>query len=195
MPTTSYMGGQVRRREDPRLITGSATYVDDIVLPNMAYLAVLRSPYPHARIVRIDASAALERPGVLAVITGDEVEDLVPPQQGVGEGGPPPRQPLATGTVRYICDGVLALVATDRALAEDALERVSGERIRVVAAGRTDSGVHARAQVLSFRSEWKHSPGELQRAWNVNLPAAIAIRSLAVTDEGFDARRSARANG
>ena len=126
MPTTSYMGGTVRRREDPRLITGSATYVDDIVLTNMAYMSVLRSPYPHARIVRIDASEALSRPGVLAVVTGDDVADLVPPRQGDsdGESGAPARAPLAAGKVTYVGDPVLALVATTRAQAVDALESV-----------------------------------------------------------------------
>jgi tRNA pseudouridine38-40 synthase len=75
---------------------------------------------------------------------------------------------------------------------EDALERVTGERIRVVGAGRTDTGVHARAQVLSFQADWKHTLAELQSAWNANLPASIVVRSLSVADEGFDARRSAR---
>ena len=83
--------------------------------------------------------------------------------------------------------------ATIQGALEDALEHVSGERVRVTGAGRTDAGVHARAQVLSFRTEWKHSLEDLQRAWNANLPAAIAVRSLSVADEGFDARRSARA--
>lgn len=126
MPTTSYMGGTVRRREDPRLITGSATYVDDIVLTNMAYMSMLRSPYPHARIVRIDASEALSQPGVLAVVTGDDVADLVPPRQGDsdGESGAPARAPLAAGKVTYVGDPVLALVATTRAQAVDALEAV-----------------------------------------------------------------------
>lgn len=171
MPTTSYMGGQVRRREDPRLITGSATYVDDIVLPNMAYLAVLRSPYPHARIVRIDASAALERPGVLAVITGDEVEDLVPPQQGVGEGGPPPRQPLATGTVRYIGDGVLALVATDRALAEDALELVVVEYEELPGVGDPEAAMQPDAPQIhehagyNVEERWNHTLGDVDAAF------------------------------
>jgi len=126
VPTTSYMGGTVRRREDPRLITGSATYVDDIVLTNMAYMSVLRSPYPHARIVSIDASEALSRPGVLAVVTGDDVADLVPPQQGEsdGESGAPARAPLAAGKVTYVGDPVLALVAGTQAQAVDALESV-----------------------------------------------------------------------
>jgi carbon-monoxide dehydrogenase large subunit len=126
MPTQSFMGGTVRRREDPRLITGSATYVDDITLPGMAYMAMLRSPHPHAIIKDIDASAALAIPGVLAVVTGEEVADLVPPRQGEqeGESGPPPRAPLAAGKALYVGDPVAVLVAIDRSTAEDALEAI-----------------------------------------------------------------------
>ncbi|MDQ2743689.1 MAG: xanthine dehydrogenase family protein molybdopterin-binding subunit, partial [Chloroflexota bacterium] len=126
MPTTSFMGGTVRRREDPRLITGSATYVDDITLPGMAYLAVLRSPYPHARINGIDTSATVALPGVLRVVTGEEVAELIPPSEGEqeGESGPPARAPLATGKALYVGDPVAAVVAISRASAEDALETV-----------------------------------------------------------------------
>jgi len=126
MPTTSYMGGTVRRREDPRLITGSATYVDDMSLPGMVYMTVLRSPYPHATILSIDSSEALAMPGVLTVITGDEVQHLVPPRQGDedGESGPPSRTPLAVGKTRYVGDLVAAVIASDRGVAEDALEAI-----------------------------------------------------------------------
>ena len=124
MTTTSFMGGRIRRREDPRLITGSATYVDDVVLPAMAYVAILRSPHPHARILSIDPSEALNRPGVLAVVTGEEVADLVSEQETEGEAGPPPRPALAVGVARYVGDPVASVVATDRALAVDALESI-----------------------------------------------------------------------
>jgi carbon-monoxide dehydrogenase large subunit len=129
MPTTSYMGGTVRRREDPRLITGSATYVDDIELPGMLHLAVLRSPFAHARILSIDSSAAKELPGVVAVVRGEEVQDLIPPAEseakGEGESGPPPRIPLAVEVTNYVGDPVVAVVATEAAIAEDALELIS----------------------------------------------------------------------
>jgi len=128
MPTTSFMGGTVRRREDPRLITGSATYVDDIELPGMLHLAVLRSPFAHARILSIDSSAAKELPGVVAVVRGEEVQDLIPPAEseakGEGESGPPPRIPLAVEVTNYVGDPVVAVVATEAAIAEDALELV-----------------------------------------------------------------------
>lgn len=128
MPTTAFMGGTVRRREDPRLITGSATYVDDIVLPGMAYVSILRSPYPHARIVSIGIDEALAYPGVIAVVTGEEVASLVPDvSEQEGEAGPAPRAPLSAGTVRYVGDPLAAVVAIDRAVAADALEQITVE--------------------------------------------------------------------
>ncbi|MGH2457397.1 MAG: xanthine dehydrogenase family protein molybdopterin-binding subunit, partial [Chloroflexota bacterium] len=74
-----FTGARVRRREDPRLITGRATYVDDVQLAGCLHMAVLRSPYPNARIVSIDASVARGSPGVAAVIAGAEVKDVCGP--------------------------------------------------------------------------------------------------------------------
>ncbi|NLG50432.1 MAG: tRNA pseudouridine(38-40) synthase TruA [Chloroflexi bacterium] len=74
---------------------------------------------------------------------------------------------------------------------ERALERVTREFVRVNGAGRTDAGVHARGQVISFRSSWSHDCSELQRAMNANLPGAIAVREVALAAEGFHARFSA----
>jgi carbon-monoxide dehydrogenase large subunit len=67
--SATVFGSGIRRREDPRLITGTATYTDDVVLPGMAYAAILRSPHAHARIRRIDVSSAKQAPGVVAVYT------------------------------------------------------------------------------------------------------------------------------
>ena len=65
--STRYFGQPVTRNEDQRLLTGSALFVDDVELPGMLHAALLRSPYAHARILSIDTSAALARPGVVAV--------------------------------------------------------------------------------------------------------------------------------
>ncbi len=75
---------------------------------------------------------------------------------------------------------------------EQALQQVTQEPTRIVGAGRTDSGVHARAQVISFKTAWPRSLDELQRAWNALLPEAIAIQSLNLADDQFHARRSAK---
>ena len=69
-----FVGMPIKRREDPRLITGTATYVDDLQLPGMTYMELLRSPYAHARIVRIDTQAARHDPRVLAVLTGEDIQ-------------------------------------------------------------------------------------------------------------------------
>ncbi|MBC7234980.1 MAG: tRNA pseudouridine(38-40) synthase TruA [Chloroflexi bacterium] len=74
---------------------------------------------------------------------------------------------------------------------ERALRRLTQEAVRVHGAGRTDAGVHAKGQVISFRAAWKHEPVDLQRAMNAVLPQDIAVRDLALAEEGFHARFSA----
>ena len=74
--TQPYIGQSIRRKEDVRFLTGAATYVDDIKMPGMLHAAVLRSPHPHAKILGIDTSKALEIPGVHAVITFDDIASL-----------------------------------------------------------------------------------------------------------------------
>jgi carbon-monoxide dehydrogenase large subunit len=68
------VGHSVRRKEDPRFIRGLGNYIDDVKLPGMLYMDIVRSPYAHARITNIDASEALKIPGVLTVVTGKELE-------------------------------------------------------------------------------------------------------------------------
>ena len=75
MSTKNYVGRPLKRVEDPRLIKGIATYVDDLHPAGLLHAAVLRSPYAHARIGRIDTSAARALPGVVAVFTGADVND------------------------------------------------------------------------------------------------------------------------
>src|SRR5688500_3480649 len=77
MATTAF-GSGIRRREDPRLITGAATYTDDLVLPNIAHAAMLRSPHAHAKITRVDTAAAKRAPGVVGVFAGADVTGLAP---------------------------------------------------------------------------------------------------------------------
>nr|WP_033289839.1 hypothetical protein [Amycolatopsis jejuensis] len=123
------IGSRMRRKEDPRLLTGRGRFLDDIAVPGMLEAAVLRSPVPHARITRIDASAALELPGVFAVITGEEVRAACAttqpviwrmfPGQHMSE-----HYALATDKVRYVGQAVAAVAAVDRYIAEDALELI-----------------------------------------------------------------------
>ncbi|WP_214364569.1 xanthine dehydrogenase family protein molybdopterin-binding subunit [Pseudonocardia sp. H11422] len=125
------IGARIRRTEDPRLLAGQARYLDDIRLPGMLEGAVLRSPYPHARILRIDVSRARELPGVFDVITGAEVRELAAPQPVIWQQIPDQRMPesyaLPTDRVRYVGEAVVAVAAVDRYVAEDALELIDIE--------------------------------------------------------------------
>ena len=118
-----YFGRPIKRREDPRLITGQGKYIDDFVLPGMLFMAVVRSPYAHARVVRIDSSAAESMPGVVAVVTGEQAEEFAPlsPAQGPKQ---PPRWVLARDEVRKVGEGVAIVLAEDRYLAADAAAAV-----------------------------------------------------------------------
>ena len=77
-PERHAIGLSMKRKEDPRFIRGRGQYVDDIVLPGMLYMALVHSPYPHARINGIDKTAALAMPGVKAVITGEDLVNAGP---------------------------------------------------------------------------------------------------------------------
>ena len=128
--TTRLFGSGIRRREDPRLITGASTYTDDIKLPGMVHAAILRSPHAHARITGIDTSAAQAAPGVLAVYTGadtDGVLNSIPCAWIVPDSDTKavPHMPLAKDVVRYMGDGVAVVVAENRYQAEDALEQIT----------------------------------------------------------------------
>ena len=123
-------GSAIRRREDPRLITGQAKYTDDFVLPGMAHMAVVRSPYAHAKIQRIDTKKAAAMPGVLGVFTGQQMKDAgfgpIPCAWVVPDSNTktPPYLPIAIDTVRYAGNAVAIVVATDRYRARDAADAV-----------------------------------------------------------------------
>ncbi|SDH20260.1 xanthine dehydrogenase family protein molybdopterin-binding subunit [Pseudonocardia oroxyli] len=126
------IGARVRRKEDPRLLTGRAQFVDDVVLPGMLEAAVLRSPHPHARILGIDVRAALELPGVFAVLTGEDVRAAcATPQPVVWRMIPDQRMTdqyaLAVDKVRYVGQAVAVVAAVDRYVAEDALGLIDVE--------------------------------------------------------------------
>ena len=122
-------GSGIRRREDPRLITGSATYTADITLPGMAHAAMLRSGHAHARIRRIDTSRAASAPGVLAVYTGTDVEGALQPMPCAwllpdADLRVAAYPCIAKDVVRYTGDIVAAVVAETPYLAHDALDLI-----------------------------------------------------------------------
>jgi len=122
-----FIGARVRRKEDPRLITGTATYTDDIVLPRMVYVALARSPEAHARIVSIDTSAASSMDGVLEVLTGADLDGAfgtlpcVHSIEGLKE---PPHPAIAIDEVNYAGDAVAAVIAESPAAAQDAVRAI-----------------------------------------------------------------------
>ncbi|MHB8566254.1 MAG: xanthine dehydrogenase family protein molybdopterin-binding subunit [Nitrososphaerales archaeon] len=124
-----WVGQSVKRVEDPRFITGRAIFLDDIKLPRMCSMKLLRSPYARARIKKIDASKALELPGVLMVLTG---KDLVERKIKTLKPFPLVKLPLklysiALDNVHYSGEPVAAVVAEDRYIAEDALDLIEVE--------------------------------------------------------------------
>jgi len=119
----SGMGHRMKRKEDPRFIQGRGNYVDDVKLPGMLYMDIVRSPYAHAKIKSIDASAALKIPGVVAVITGEDLKKagnlhwmptLMSDTQMV----------LPIEKVVYYAQEICVVIATDRYIAADAIQQI-----------------------------------------------------------------------
>jgi carbon-monoxide dehydrogenase large subunit len=118
------VGQRVKRREDPRLIQGRGTYVDDIALVGMQYLAFKRSDVAHARIRSIDTSAAAAIEGVEAVFTGAQIAEFLGPMP-IGTPFPSPEhRAVAVDTVRYSGEPVAVVVASDRYIARDAADAI-----------------------------------------------------------------------
>jgi carbon-monoxide dehydrogenase large subunit len=125
--TTKVLGAPIKRKEDPRLITGEARYLDDVQLTGMAYAAILRSPYAHAKIKSINKKKAENQPGVVAIFTGEDFKDLPAlPCAWQAEAGRiknnvnTPRL-LEIDRVTHTGAGVAVVIADDRYAAEDAL--------------------------------------------------------------------------
>jgi carbon-monoxide dehydrogenase large subunit len=125
--TPKMIGARVKRREDPRLIQGKATYVDDIRLPGMLHLAFRRSDIAHGIIKSIDVTKAKVMPGVELVITGAELKQFLPPMP-IGTPFPSPdHYSVAVDRVRYQGEPVAVVVAADRYLARDAADAIEIE--------------------------------------------------------------------
>jgi len=129
MGISAMLGSPIKRREDPRLITGQAIYVDDIKIPGMLHMSVLRSPYGHARINSINTDAARKHPGVVAVYTAQDLKGVVgniaiAVPLGHIVNGMGTRGPLAEGKVRFYGDPVAVVIADERYTARDARDLI-----------------------------------------------------------------------
>lgn len=132
---TGLVGKRTRALLGPR-VTGQVRYTDDVHLPRMLFGRLVRCPHPHARIVRVDASKALARPGVVAVITGKDMPErfgIIP--------WTPDEFPLALETARFVGDAVAAVAATDERLAHEAADLIEVEYEILPAATDLDAAI------------------------------------------------------
>lgn len=166
-PSERVFGAAIRRKEDPKLITGSGTYVDDVVLPGMQHVAILRSPHGHARIDRLDTSAALQLPGVSHVFTGRDLVDAnvgnVPCGWIIPSLIVPQHPAIAVDTVRYQGDAVAAVVADTPAHAEDALEAIEVKYTPLPTVVDAEAAAEPRAPQIH-----EEVPGNKLFTWNMS---------------------------
>ena len=169
------IGQSITRREDLRLLTGQGQYVDDLRLPGQVHVVFVRSPHAHARVLAVDVADAKTAPGVIDVITGAELLAA-----GIGDfpigaglknaqGNPmsaPPYYALATDAVRFVGQAVAAVVATTRAQAEDAAERVMVDYEELPVAVSIDAALAPGAAQL-----WPDSPGNVAAVAQWGKPA------------------------
>src|SRR2546428_2224099 len=147
----TWVGRAVARFEDEALLRGEGRFIDDLdPVPNACHAAILRSPFAHARITNIDASRALELPGVVGVLTGAEAVAMSRPFP-VGVEDAPESYACANGVTRYYGEPVAVVVARNRYVAEDALELIDVDYepldavVDAVAAAETDALVSERS--------------------------------------------------
>jgi len=133
MAISTMIGAKIHRREDPHLITGGGRYVEDLIRPGTLSMIFVRSPHPHARITRIDTSAAQSAPGVVAVLTAADFKPLlsgthpVAPAFVAEKHTVPDRFPMAESEVTFQGEAVAVVVADNRKLANDAAQLVEVE--------------------------------------------------------------------
>lgn len=176
MAVSAVFGASVKRKEDPRMLTGRGSYTDDIKLPGMVYAAFLRSPHAHARIKKIDSSRATRAPGVLAVYTGKETQDrlgAVPCAWTIPNSNLkiPKYNPLAVDKARYVGDPVAVVVADSLYRARDAVDLIDVEYEVLPVAIDQEKSVESGAPRLyddvpnNVAFDWKLSGGDVEKAF------------------------------
>src|SRR2546427_6994289 len=152
MAISRALGARIKRREDPRLITGTATYVDDVVPPGLLHVAIVRSPHAHARIAAIDVKKARAAAGVVAIWTGEDVAARcgpLPIGPRIRDMKMPKRYPLVIdGVVRHVGDPVAAVVATDLAASRDAADLIEVEYDPLTAVTEVEAAMRPDALVI-----------------------------------------------
>ena len=163
-----FVGRPMERVEDETLLRGLARYADDFpVRHDTLQAAMLRSPHAHAEIVSIDATRALARPGVVAVITGKDVQDYTDPFLNAVK-QPMKLWSLAVDRVRYVGEALALVIAQDRYKAEDAVEHIDVVYPAARSSGRSGGGSQGRRRPHPYR-------GRIQRHVEPRF-SATAIR-------------------
>ncbi len=176
MSGSAGIGAAVKRREDRRFLLGKGQYTDDIQIPGQTHAHFLRSDHAHARIVSIDATEARKQPGVVAILTGEDVaaDKLggIPTGWLIHnkDGSPmvePPHPALALGVVRHVGDPVVMVIAETRAQARDAAQMVEVEYDPLPAVAHLPDAVASGAPLV-----WDEAPGNLCFDWHLGDQAA-----------------------
>ncbi|MBI4468554.1 MAG: xanthine dehydrogenase family protein molybdopterin-binding subunit, partial [Acidobacteria bacterium] len=170
-----WVGQKIKRTEDPRLVTGTSHYLDDLWLPGLAHAMIVRSLYAHARILSLDTSRALEAPGVLTVLTGNDLEGKigsVPCAAALPDLKVPHHPVLATGKVRYVGEPVAVVVASDRYAARDAMDLIEVEYEPLDPVIDPEESIQPGAPVLHDRWDnntafvFKYDHGDVEKAFS-----------------------------
>jgi carbon-monoxide dehydrogenase large subunit len=183
MATTKLFGASIKRREDPRFITGKGNYTDDVKLPGMTYAAFVRSPHAHAKIKSIDVSRARALPGVVAVFTGKDMAGVNSLPCGwdlrkekkipgvVQDLAMVPHMPLTSDAARHVGDPVAVVIADSQDVANDAAEMVAvdWEPLPAVtateAAGQTGAPQIHEGAPGNIAFKWELGGGDLDAAF------------------------------
>jgi carbon-monoxide dehydrogenase large subunit len=171
------IGASVKRKEDRRFLVGKGKYTDDITLPDQSYAVFVRSPHAHAKIAKIDAAAAKASPGVLAVLTGEDVAAaelgglpcgwLVKSKDGSNM-VEPPHPALAHGKVRHVGDPVVMVIANTRAEAKAAAALVDVSYDMLPAAANLTQAIANKAPLV-----WDEAKGNVCFDWHIGDPANV----------------------
>src|SRR5438876_678246 len=173
-------GKSIKRREDPRFITGRGHYTDDLKLEGLTYAAFVRSPHAHARIRAIDTAAAKAHPGVVAIFTGKDMTGVnsLPCGWLLPELKVPPHMPLATDAARYVGDPVAVVIAGSQEAARDAAELVAVDWDVLPSVTSTEQAAAAGAPQIH-----QVAPSNVAFKWQIGDAAATdaAFKAAAVT--------------
>jgi aerobic carbon-monoxide dehydrogenase large subunit len=168
--TERVLGKSIKRREDPRFITGRGTYVDDVKVPGTTYAVFVRSPHAHAKIKTIDTAAAREHPGVVAVFTGADMTGVnsLPCGWLLPELKVPPHMPLASDAARCVGDPVAVVIADTQDAAQDAAEKVAVTWDVLPAVTATDQATAAGSPQIH-----EVAPSNVAFKWQIGDAAAV----------------------